>query len=154
MLSYFFFFTFQYNTAYSTHTIMKLWTSASLQTLLISPVHFTERTSLTFAPTVMKTNKEEINSLEVQGDTKRNGCFFSLPLADHLELTALFQRQSLLLSSLHLVFFSSTPPTRGFPPLFPHNSKPPRLQNIFFRALRREGYNKKVILCGKVVNKW
>lgn len=42
---------------------MKLWTSASLQTLLISPVHFTERTSLTFAPTVMKTNKEEINSL-------------------------------------------------------------------------------------------
>lgn len=105
MLSYFFFFTFQYNTAYSTHTIMKLWTSASLQTLLISPVHFTERTSLTFAPTVMKTNKEEINSLEVQGDTKRNGCFFSLPLADHLELTALFQRQSLLLSSLHLVFF-------------------------------------------------
>lgn len=114
----FFFFTFQYNTAYSTHAIMKLWTGASLRTLFISPVHVIERTSLTFAPTVMKTNKEEMNSLEVQGDTKRNGCFFgcffSLPLADHLELTALFQRQSLLLSSLHLVFFPPRLPLAVF----------------------------------------
>lgn len=133
---------------------MKLWTSASLQRLFVSPMHFIERMSLTFALTVMKTNKEEMNSLGVQGDTTRNGRFSPLPFADHLELTTLFPKTiSAPQLTLPVFFFFSTPPTRSFPPLFPHNSKPPRLQNIFFRAPWCEGYNKKVILCGKVVNK-
>lgn len=114
---------------------MKLWTSASLQRLFVSPMHFIERMSLTFALTVMKTNKEEMNSLGVQGDTTRNGRFSPLPFADHLELTTLFQKTiSAPQLTLPVFFFFLHASHSKFSSSLPTQFKTPSLAKHLFQS--------------------